>query len=315
MRVAVGLLVACLCQGCGEGRDVDERVDASPGGTLEVDLDRGDGMRLDPGELVVQSHAANEVRVVSESTEWGASGVRFVIDQQGDTVRVIGRVGGATSWMFGGPRIEVRIWVPREFSVDVRSTAGSVRLEDTTGSVRVRTLGEVEIARAEGNLRVRSDGDVSITEVVGDVDVRIDEGGIEASWIEGDVELRTGWGEIEVAHVQGRVVVRSNRGGLDVRDLSGPIEAVTERGAVYASFVEDQPEGRIETSRGSVEVLLPEDAGALLEAISRRGSVDVDEGFRVPGEHSENRVTGPLNGGGSPLRLFTARGSVNVRPR
>ena len=315
MRVGVVVLIACLGQGCADARDVDERVAATPGGTLEVDLDRGEGMRPDPGELVVQSHAANEVRVVSEASEWGASAVRFSVDRQGETVRVLGRVGGATSWMFGGPRVEVRIWVPREFSVDVRSNSGAVRLEDTTGSVRVRTLGDVEIARAEGDLRVRSDGDVSITEVVGDVDVRIDEGGIEASFIEGDVELRTGRGEIEVAHVRGRVVARSNRGGLDVRDLSGPLEAVTERGAVYASFVEEDPRGRIETSRGSVEVLLPEDAGAQLEAISRRGSVEVDEGFRVPGEHSEDRVTGPLNGGGSTLRLFTARGSVNVRPR
>ena len=113
---------------------------------------------------------------------------------------------------------------------------------------------------------------------------------------------------------QGRLVARSSRGGLDLRELAGPIEAVTERGGVYASFVGD-PSGRIETSRGSVEVLMPEDAGAQLDAISRRGSVEIDDDFRVPGDQSEDRVTGPLNGGGSPLRVFTARGTVNVRAR
>jgi hypothetical protein len=314
MRVGVAALFVSLCMGCADARDVDERVKVAPGGLLEVDLDRGDGLRLDPGELVIQSHAANEVWVVSEATEWGASGVEFRIDRQADAVRVVGRVGGAASWMFGGPRIDVRIWVPRDFAVDVRSTAGPVRLEDTTGAVRVRTLGDVEIARAEGDVRIRSDGDVRITEVVGDVDVRLGEGGIEARWIQGAVELRTGNGEIEAAHVQGRLVARTARGSLDVRELSGPVEVVTERGGIYASFVED-PEGRIETSRGSVEVLLPEQARAQLDAISRRGSVEIDNGFRVPGEQSEDRVTGPLNGGGSPLRLFTARGSVYVRPR
>ena len=60
---------------------------------------------LDPGTLVIQSHAANEVRVVSEATEWGASDVRFQIDRQGNTVRVLGRVVGVASWMFGGPRV------------------------------------------------------------------------------------------------------------------------------------------------------------------------------------------------------------------
>ncbi len=314
MRVGFMVLLVCLGGGCSDAQDLDERVSATPGGLLEVDLDRGDGLRLDPGSLVVQSHAANEVRVQSAASEWGASGVRLRIEEQGDTVRVIGRVGGAASWLFGGPRIEVRIWVPREYSVDVRASAGEVRLEDTIGSVRVRTVGDVEISRAEGSVRVRSSGDVRITEVTGDVDVRIDEGGIEASWIRGDAELRTGSGEIEASHVQGMLVVRSGRGSLDVRDLSGPVEAVTERGGVYVSFVDD-PQGRIETSRGSVEVLLPERARVDLDAISRRGSVEIGNGFHIPGEHSENRVTGPLNGGGSPLRLFTARGSVNVRPR
>lgn len=315
MRVGAVVLLACLAAaGCADARDVDERVEAQPGGLLEVDLDRGDGLRLDPGTLVVQSHAANEVRVTGEAHEWGASAVRFRIDRQGDAVRVQCRVRGPTSWMFGGPRVEVRIWVPREYSVDVRSTAGAVRLEDTTGALRVRTLGEVEIARAEGPVRVRSDGDVRIAEVVGDVDVRIDEGDIEARFIQGDVELRTGRGEIEVSHVQGMLVARTARGSLDLRDLAGPVEAVTERGGVYASFVDD-PEGRIETSRGSVEVLLPDRARAQLEAISRRGGVELYDGFRVPGEQAPDRVAGPLNGGGSPLRLFTARGSVHVRPR
>ena len=314
MRIGIAALLVCLLGGCADAYDLDERVEVEPGGLLELDLDRGDGLRLDPGTLVVQSHAANEVRVVSEATEWGASGVRFQVDRQGDTVRVLGRVVGATSWMFGGPRVEVRVFVPRKYSVDVRSTSGPVRLEDTIGDVRVRTLGDVEIARAEGDLRVRSEGDVRITEVVGDVDVRIDTGTIEASWIQGDMELRTGSGEIEVAHVEGRLVARSGGGALDLRDLSGPIEAVTESGAIYASF-EGDPEGRIETSRGSLEVLIEEHAGAQLDAIARRGSVEIDNGFHVPGEQSEDRVTGPLNGGGAPLRLFTARGSVHVRPR
>jgi hypothetical protein len=315
MRVGAVALIAWLAAaGCGDARDVDERVEAVPGGLLEVDLDRGDGLRLDPGSLVVQSHAANEVRVIGEAHEWGASGVRFRIDRLGDAVRVQCRVRGPTSWLFGGPRVEVRIFVPREYSVDVRSTAGAVRLEDTTGALRVRTVGDVEIARAEGPVRVRAEGDLRIAEVVGDVDVRLDEGDIEARAIQGSVELRTGRGQIEVSHLQGALVARTARGSLDLRDLAGPVEAVTERGGVFASFVDD-PEGRIETSRGSVEVLLPEGAQAQLEAISRRGGVELHDGFRVPGGRAPDRIAGPLNGGGSPLRLFTARGGVHVRPR
>jgi hypothetical protein len=316
MRLLLPLLVAALlCGACFDGRgEREERVAAAPGGLLEVDLDRGAGLRPDPGALVVRTHAAPEVRVVWEASEWGASGVHFRIDRQGDAVRVIGRVSGATSWMFGGPRIELRIWVPREFSADLRCSGGAVRVEDLAGRVAVRTEGDVEIARVEGPLRVRANGGVRLAEVSGNVDVRLDEGDIEASWIRGDAELRTDWGEIEARHVEGRLVARSARGSLDVRDLSGPVEAVTERGGVYASFLRD-PEGRLETSRGSLEVLLPETARTSLDAVTRSGSVEIGSGLRIPGEQTRERVTGPLNGGGSPLRLFTASGSIQVRPR
>lgn len=314
MRVGFVLLLVCIGGGCTDAKGVDETVRTRPGGLLEVYLDRGYGLRPDPGTLVVQSHAADEVRVVGEASEWGASGVRFRIDDQEESVRVTGGVGGPVSWLFGGPRIDVRIWVPREYAVDVRCTAGGVRLEDTRGSLRVRTAGDVEIARGVGEVRVRTDGDVRITEIEGEVDVRSDAGAIEVSWIRGDAELRTGSGEIEASHVQGTLVARSGRGALDVHDHAGPIEAVTERGEVYVSFVGD-PEGRIETSRGPVEVLLPERARAQLDAISRRGRVEIDGGFRIPGTQAEDRVTGPLNGGGAALRLFTARGTVSVRPR
>lgn len=310
----LALLPLALLVGCG-GTDLDERVAAAPGGHLELDLDRGVGWRPDPGELVVRGYDAAEVRVVVEASEWGASGVRFRIDRSGDTARVIGRVGGATAWMFGGPRIEVRIWVPHETSLDLRCSAGAIRVEDTVGAIRARTDGApIELARTEGEVKLRSNGDVRLAEVVGDVDVRVESGDIDASWIRGGVELRTGSGEIEVSHVEGEVVARSDRGSITLRELEGGVEAVTERGGVYASFAA-APSGRLETSRGSVDVELPPLAGADLEAISRRGSVEIAPGLDLKGERGEGHVRGPLNGGGAPLRLFTARGTVNLRAR
>jgi hypothetical protein len=316
MRLAVAaLLLALPWLGCVAGEDMEKRVPVEPGGLLEVDLDRGVGLRPDEGSLVVHSHDADEVRVVVEASEWGASGVRFRVDRQGHTVRVIGRVGGAVSWLFGGPRVEVRVWVPREFALDLRTTGGDLRIAETAGRVRARTDdGSLEVARVEGEVRLRAIGDVRVTEVVGDLDVRIGEGDIEASFIEGDVELRTGGGEIDVSHVEGDVIARSERGGIRLEALRGEVDAVTERGNVYATFV-GAPMGRVETSRGDIEVLLPDDVGVDLDAISRRGEVALAPGVSVPGEHTPDRVAGPLAGGGSTLRLFTARGTVNVRRR
>lgn len=307
-------LFGCLI-GCSGDEALDERVPAEPGGRLEVDLDRGLGLRPDPGTLVVQTHDVNEVRIVADASEWGASSVHFRVDRGGDTVRVLGRVGGALSWMFGGPRIEVRIWVPRETAIDVRSSGGGVRIEDVIGDVRARSDdGPIEIIRAEGEVRVRTSGDVRLVEVDGNVDVRLEEGDIDATRIRGNVALRTGAGEIEVDHLDGELVARSDRGGIEVRELSGSLEAITERGSVFVSF-EGPPAGRLETARGSVEVSMPRSAGAELEAVSSGGRVALGPGLSVPGTQAEDRVEGRINGGGEALRLFTANGDVNVRPR
>jgi hypothetical protein len=316
VRMAPWVGIALLAVACGDRGDFEERVRVEPGGLLEVTLDLGVGMRPDQGSLEVGTHEANEVRVVADASGWGASGVAFELEHDERGVRFYGRVVGALSWMFGGPRVEVRIWVPREFSLDLRSSAGPIRIDDTTGSVRARTSdAEIEVEGVEGDLKLRTrPGSIRVAEVTGSVDIRASSGDLELSWIRGDVEARTGRGEIHLAHVDGEVVLRSDRGGIEVEDLDGSVEAKTERGNIVASFV-SEPAGSLETSRGSVELEIPAGAGAQLEAVSRRGAVELAQALTPPGEHSESRVAGPINGGGQPLRLYTARGGVRVRPR
>jgi hypothetical protein len=58
-----------------------------------------------------------------------------------------------------------------------------------------------------------------------------------------------------------------------------------------------------------------EDAGADLEAISRRGSVELAPGIPLDGARNEAHVVGKLGPGGAPLRLYTAHGSVYLSRR
>jgi hypothetical protein len=128
------------------------------------------------------------------------------------------------------------------------------------------------------------------------------------------VAARTGRGEIAANHVRGSLTLASGRGGIEIRDLEGPATAKTERGSIVASFV-GAPEGQLETSHGSVRVVVPDDAGADLEAISRRGSVLLAPGLPLEGARNEAHVAGKLGSGGAPLRLYTARGSVYLSRR
>jgi DUF4097 and DUF4098 domain-containing protein YvlB len=218
--------------------------------------------------------------------------------------------------MFGGPKIQVRIQIPREFSVDLRCTAGPIRITDVRGRIRARTSdAAIEVEGAEGSVKLRTtDGDLRVSEVVGDVEVKTSAGDIEMSWITGDVEARTGDGYIDLAHVEGYLTAKSDWGSIEIRDVNGTVEAKGERGSIFVSFA-GEPAGVLETSRGTVRAVFPADAGVEIDAVSRRGSVEIAQGLSIPGDQSENRVSGPINGGGRSLRLYTARGTVRVGRR
>ncbi|MDJ0869538.1 MAG: DUF4097 family beta strand repeat-containing protein [Myxococcota bacterium] len=294
---------------------LDERVPVRPGGHLEVVLDLGEGLRPDPGSLEVVSHDVDEVRVLAETSGWGAASVRTRVEQTGERVRVVSTVTGTFAWMFGGPRVEVRIWVPRHFSLDLRASAGPIRVEDVSGGVRVRARGAaIEVVGVEGSVRLRTeDADLRVREVVGDVELKTTEGDLEASWVTGDLDARTGGGAIEARHVAGRAVLRSDDGPVELRDVSGPVEVKTERGSVFASFV-DAPAGLVETRNGSVDVVVPARAGAELDARASGGGVEL-AGLTLDGEQGETRALGLLNGGGARLQLYTPRGRIRVRAR
>jgi hypothetical protein len=307
----VAVLVACQ-----DGATVEESRSVAPGGLLEVDLYMGEGLRPDQGSLEVVSHDAPAVRIVAEATGWGARGVDFRTLHQDDTVRFYGRVTGALAWLFGGPQMNVRIWVPRDFSLDLRTSAGPIHVDDVKGRIQARTAdAPLEISTVSGSLRLRTrDGDVHVSECQGDLDVRAGSGNIELAWVDGRSELRTGSGEVRVEHASGSLAIASGGGGIEILELDGSASARTERGSVFASFA-GAPAGSLETSRGNVRVVLPEGSGAELEAVSRRGAVEIAPELELNGAREEGRAAGRLGAGGAPLRLFTARGNVHVSRR
>lgn len=316
MRIpATALVLAALASAPARG-DYAESIAVQPGGQLEIDLDLGAGLRPDPGGLRVGSHDRDEVRIEAEASGWGAWSIRFDLSGDGQRARFLASVGGTFSWMFGGPQLRVRVWVPREFSVDARCSSGTIRIDDVHGEIRARTRGAgIELVGGEGSARLRtSDAAVQVAELMGDLDVRTSEGPVEVSWVSGAVNVRSGGGAIELSHVDGAVSATTDGGPITLQDVSGRVEARTERGAIFASFRE-APSGFLETRRGSVEVFLPGESATTLEARSLRGEVDIAPGLAWEGERGEGHVLGRINGGGAPLRLYTARGLVRVGER
>jgi hypothetical protein len=308
------LISACLAPAAAIA--FEEALPVEPGGTLAIDVDLGEGLRPDPGFLELASHDADEVRVVGDADGWASWGVSFALEAGGPAVRLDVRVGGATSWMFGGPRVRVRVWVPREFSVDVRSNSGPLRIQEIGGRVRARARDAgVEVRGVLGPVKLRVvNGPVEIEEITGDLQVTSSEGPIQVAWVAGDVEARTTGGPIEMRHIDGAVTAKTLGGSIELAQVRGPIVARTERGSVRASF-SGPPAGSLETERGSVDVVIPADSAADLDARATQGSVALDAALGLDGEESDNRVVGTINGGGELLLLRTSSGRIHLSRR
>jgi DUF4097 and DUF4098 domain-containing protein YvlB len=218
--------------------------------------------------------------------------------------------------MFGGPRVRVRVWVPREFSVDIRSSSGPVRIQDIEGRVRARARNAgIEVRGVSGPVKLRVvNGPVEIEEITGDLQVTSSDGLIQVAWVTGDVEARTTSGQIEMRHIDGEVTAKTLDGAIELAQVHGPIVARTEHGSVLAIF-SGSPAGSVETERGSIDVVIPTDSAADVDAHATRGTVAVDAAVGLRGEETDNLVVGKINGGGALLSLRTSRGRIHLSRR
>ncbi|MDH3685221.1 MAG: DUF4097 domain-containing protein [Myxococcales bacterium] len=308
------LLALLLLAPPAQGADLEETVAAEPGGRLVVELGLGIGLREDRGALEVIGHDEPVVAVETETTGWGADAVEFTLERDDTGVRLAARVEGATSWLFGGPRVEVRIRVPRPYDLDLRTTAGPVRVQGTQGNLRIRSDdGDVELREVSGEIKVRVlTGSVEAADVSGALEVKTADGELEIAGVDGELRARTTLGDIDIERVTGAVAARAAEGDVDLRGVEGPIEVRTGSGAIRAGF-RGNPRGAIETVDGGIDVSFPTAAAADLDA--RGATLELGAGVAFEGEHASGQAVGALGGGGDPLWLRATTGRIRLSRR
>ncbi len=289
-RTVILGLVATLLAASAAGKDFEQRVAAQAGGRLRVELDSG--------SIVIESHDREEVRVDALAAGMGAGRLDFEFSAEGDEVKLKGRPGGWMPAVLGSPHVRVRVRVPTEFSVDIRTGGGAIEIEELEGEVRARSSG----------------GAIEMGRIRGDVDVETSGGAIEAGEIDGELRARTSGGPIRVFAVTGSVEARTSGGPIEILGAGDRVEADTSGGAISVRFSE-APSGVLETSGGNIDVEFPEDEGMDLDARTSGGSVRIDEELRVRGRVEPSRVEAELNEGGDRLRLRTSGGDIRIRVR
>jgi hypothetical protein len=219
-----------LLSASASAREFEQRVPAESGGNLRVDLDAG--------SVEVEGHDEQEVRVEA-STSGVGDAMRFTLRGRGADVELRGERRGVMGWL-SMARVRVRIRVPEEFSVDIRTGGGEVEVEGIQGRVEVRTSG----------------GRVSASKIEGRVDLRTSGGPVRIDEVEGDVKARTSGGEVTIRQVEGRVDAETSGGRMEIHDVTGPVHVRSSGGSISVRF-DAAPAGDIQTSGGGIELDFP----------------------------------------------------------
>ncbi len=294
----------------------EHRLAATPGETVAVEIDFGEGFRPDPGWVRVSSHDSDQVEARVETSGWGAWDVEVSLERRAGAVRLDVRARGTTTWLFGGPNIRVAVAVPAGTTLDVASWGGDVQIDGHRGALRANVHeADISIHGVRGRVQIDLEGSASaeVDDVVGDLGIDGDDGTIRVARVTGRAEVRSNDGPVHLQDIEGPITAKTLDGDLELTHVTGAVTARTERGAIRVGF-EGGSSGVVETERGDIAVTLPPGQGASLDAQAGDGTVDIAaSGF--DGERSGGRAVGTIGNGGPRLVVRSKRGDIRVSQR
>ncbi len=288
--ILVLLWVVPVNAGPDERHDIKHTIkktfDVEPGGTLELDVDRGNVWVKTGSSSVVRFEIERTIAVDNEKD------AKRIFDQhkvdfahKSDGVRMESKFEkGGWNWKHWRNkdqfRVKVTVTVPEEYDVEVVVGAGNVGIASLEG--------DIEISSGAGN--------------------------VDVDHIEGDVEVVTGTGNVGIKSIDGTVEVVTGAGNVDLGNVAGELNATTGAGNVTAR-ISRQPsdDSQITTGAGNVTAYLADDIGVDVNAVARVGSCSTDYPLKISGKWMKKSFSGSLNGGGPSLSLEAGVGNVTLK--
>lgn len=298
------------------GKSIDKVFQVQEGGLLVLDTDIG--------AIEVESGSADEVviEVLRKAKGWDFDEDENIADifdvefsQVGNKVEVIGELKKHWNKRWRKIKVQFNIRVPHKFNVDLKTSGGSISVDDLEGSTDARTSGgSLSFGKIVGPVFGKtSGGSISLDGCQGDVEVKTSGGAINIGDVDGNVIAKTSGGSISIEKAKGSVVANTSGGGITVDEVMGKIDAGTSGGSVTV-YISQQPKGdcQLTTSGGSINIYMDDNVALDLDAKTRSGRVKSDFKVAVHGKMSKNRLQGEINGGGPELYLRTSGGSIRL---
>jgi len=278
-RTAIGLLAGmAMLAGASLGRAEEVTKTYPVNGHVKVRVETDDGaVRVSTGDI-----KQVEIRVVYSGYTLDKN-LRVNTQQSGDTVEVTAKTVGIGSfhWGVNHTTLRVEVHMPKDADLYAHTGDGSVEADSLNGNVDVSTGdGQITVQGAKGSIRFHT-GD----------------GHIEARGLDGSVDASSGDGHINLEGRFDSLKIHTGDGSVSARATSG-----SKMGAPWSIYTGD----------GSIDLVIPGDLQANIDASTHDGHISLGLPVTVEGSFSSSKITGRLNGGGQTLTIRTGDGSIHL---
>jgi hypothetical protein len=315
-----GLFALPLAASGATEEQINKKFNVKPGGTIVVDVDFGG--------IEVGTNATSEVVVdvwrkvgrsskSAEETFLKDNPVKF--SQEGDTVTIIQKTKTKSNWSLLGRNsneAKYKITVPAKFNARLGTAGGGIEADDLNGDVKANTSGGgLHFARLTGPLNGQtSGGGIHVKDCDGKIKIDTSGGGIGVAGGNGTLQGDTSGGSVSVKEFHGPVHVETSGGGITIYGATGKVEGSTSGGSINAVLTTPVSDiVKLETSGGGITLRVPGDAAFDLDAETSAGGVSCEFPVVCVGKKQNDRLKGPVNGGGKTVWLRTSAGSIHVR--
>ena len=274
--ISMAIFATGLYAAAAHADDYTKTYTISNRATVHVDTDDG-------SVNVVTGDTKNvEFRVEYQGYELHKS-LEISSDQHGDEVELTARIPHGWHFSIGNNRrLHVEVRMPKDADLQVRTGDGSIKARDVTGTIDLHS----------------GDGSLTVSALKGAIRLHTGDGSIDATELDGKCDATSGDGRIRVAGRFDALTARSGDGSVGV-------EAI--RGSKLDSG------WSITSGDGSIDVAVPADLPANIEASSGDGRITTDIPITTEGVMSKSKVRGKMNGGGSTLTIHTGDGSIHLK--
>ena len=307
--------------------DVEHSINQSygvgPGGLLTLVTERGS---IDVKSSKSARVEVDVIRKVAVDDEEKARKIldNFVIEFQHSKRDVTIHAGFKkhrfSFWDDGRKLLKIRylIMVPEKYNLELKTSGGSISIENLEGQVHSKTSGgSLQFGDIRGPVSGEtSGGSIKIERCTGTSVIKTSGGSIKIGEIDGDVEAKTSGGSIQIRRAKGSVNAKTSGGSIMVKEVMGPIIASTSGGSV-STYISRQPQSNcdLRTSGGNIEIYLFGDIAIDVDAETSGGKVVTDFPVTVQGELKRSVLEGKINGGGPELFLRTSGGHIKLHRR